>query len=294
MSENPAVFINIYSGKGLKILKIIKQIIESDKLAIPVFTNATSSTKEVLQKISKKHSTLFVVGGDGTCNNVINNIDLKKNKVAFIPAGTGNDFVKMLKQVPLRNLLNNSFSTKVIESDVWSVELDDNQKQYFINGLGFGLDADVAYSATKIKWLKGFPKYLFAAIKTLFTITGREIRIITNSESITSTISFCAIGNGQYAGGGFKLTPEANISDSQLDICLVKIASTFTLFKLLPRSLMGTHILNPLVKYFKDSEIKIECDGGIPLHADGELLGRNIKWAKINLISDKLKVIVAD
>ena len=293
MIIKPAIFVNKYSGSSLQTLKRVRNIIKQQNLSIPIFTNEESSTNEVIGEIEKNYNTIIGIGGDGTCNNIINLIDLKKIKFGIIPGGTGNDFVKMFPKMQLQKFLQNIQSAITTEVDVWEIKINNELKTKFINCIGFGLDAEVAYRAKTINWLKGFPKYLVASIQTIFSAKGRRLKIITDSNTYDDEFIFCAIGNGQFAGGGFRLTPQAKVDDSTLDVCLAKSASTITLLTMLPRALTGSHLSHPLITYNKTKNFTIECVEGVPLHVDGELLGKNIKIAEINLQPDKLQLLIS-
>lgn len=292
MIINPAIFVNKYSGGSQKTLKKVRNIIKEHNLTIPIYTNEEASTKEIICEIEKNYNTIIGIGGDGTCNNIINLIDLKKTKFGIIPGGTGNDFVKMFPKMQPLKFLRNIQSAKTTEVDVWEIKLNNELKTKFISCIGFGLDAEVAYRAKTINWLKGFPKYLVASIQTIFSAKGRRLKVITDSITFEDEFIFCAIGNGQSAGGGFRLTPHAKVDDSTMDVCLVKSASTITLLTMLPRALTGSHLSHPLVTYNKTKNFTIECVEGVPLHVDGELLGRDIKIAEINLHPDKLQLLI--
>lgn len=289
---NPSIFLNVYSGRFNKLNREVQKYFCNSKKSIPIYTNQIKSTEKVIEDLSNKYNLIVAIGGDGTINNIVNYIDLKKNYVGFIPGGTGNDFTKMLNKNTVESFFNNLSLSNIIEVDVWEIKLNDGTKQKFINNLGFGLDAEVAYYSRTVTWLKGFPKYLYSAIQTVFSAKGRVVKVKTEKQELTEKIMFCCIGNGQFSGGGFRLTPFAKFDDGELDICIVKNAKVGTLLKVLPDGITGKHILHPLAIFLRGKNIEITCNEGIPLHADGELLGKEIKNAKIKLLKDKLKIVV--
>jgi len=100
-----------------------------------------------------------------------------------------------------------------------------------------------------------------------------------------------SIGNGKTAGGGFKLTPLANPTDGELDVCIVKKISKFKVLQILPLAIFGKHITNPAVVYTKTNEINISSDSPIFVHADGEIRSSNMKSIKIVLFKKHAKFL---
>jgi diacylglycerol kinase family enzyme len=79
-------------------------------------------------------SDILYLGGDGSINYLINNVDVTKIKqnIYLAKSGSGNDFLRSLKQVGKANVTIGEAIT-------------DNGKVKFINGCGAGFDASVCY-----------------------------------------------------------------------------------------------------------------------------------------------------
>jgi diacylglycerol kinase family enzyme len=99
------------------------------------------------------------------------------------------------------------------------------------------------------------------------------------------------VGNGKVLGGGFRLTPAAEIDDGQLDVCLFNPLSKGEILRHLPKAISGKHIYLPQVEMHKTTKLIIESEDGIPIHADGELLSSNLKRVEIQVIPKSLRVI---
>lgn len=107
MNKNWFVIVNPTSGNGkfLKKLNFIKKQFQKNNIDITmVITKYIHHEKTLVQQAIIDGFTKFIsVGGDGTLHHIINGI-MQQNivktseiKVAVIPVGTGNDWVKTYK-----------------------------------------------------------------------------------------------------------------------------------------------------------------------------------------------------
>jgi diacylglycerol kinase family enzyme len=147
---------------------------------------------------------------------------------------------------------------------------------YFSNGVGIGFDAWVVRESKNVKRLRGFLIYLYAVLKTVFKYQNESIQLSFEGKSESRDIFLMAFGNGKAMGGGFFLTPEAEIDDGKLDICLITPLKKGEVFRHLP-------------KVCKD--MAITSKRGIAVHADGELLGMNLKKINISIMPKAIEVI---
>jgi diacylglycerol kinase (ATP) len=81
-----------------------------------------------------------------------------------------------------------------------------------------------------------------------------------------------SIGIGPRIGGGFRLTPDADLADGLLDSCTVNPISRPTMMRLLPSAMKGTHITSPHVVMRRSRRIEVQANMALPIHADGEIL----------------------
>ena len=117
---------------------------------------------------------VVAVGGDGTVNSVACGLAGGCTRMAVIPAGSGNDFARMLG-MPRRfaGALDVLADCKPLPVDFARVRVVDargvNIQSGFVNSLGLGLEARIAARAGRARWLRGFPRYLAAALAELLT-----------------------------------------------------------------------------------------------------------------------------
>ncbi len=239
---------------------------------------------------------IVAVGGDGTCNEIANGLLTWEKPVplpilGLIPSGSGNDWAVSLN-IPLDvdqacALLNNG-SERVI--DVGRVTVD-HTSRFFVNTVGLGLDAEVAIDTRRIRWLRGFPRYLVSVFRVL--LFGRwpyPVQFSYNQEQIQQPVVLLTVANGTRAGGGFLLTPDAKMDDGLFDICYAPQISRLRLMNLLPKALKGTHIYDPVVTMARSGRVEVFAQAGIPGHIDGEILCAAGRQFQFELLPDALRV----
>ncbi|MCQ3908772.1 MAG: hypothetical protein MJ200_04520 [Mycoplasmoidaceae bacterium] len=113
--------------------------------------------------------TIFVIGGDGSVNEVLNGINnFEATTLGILPYGSGNDFVRVLG-------LNNPDPVKLIDAYINNPQVKKidylllNDKYRAINEIGLGLCAEVISMRNKMKHFKPKTQYKIATlVKSLF------------------------------------------------------------------------------------------------------------------------------
>ena len=95
----------------------------------------------------KEDDEIVIVGGDGTLNYFVNEInDLEiHNKIYYRASGTGNDFMHDIEKIDGEEILINQYVYNLPTVYVKDVE------RKFINGVGFGIDGYCCEVADEIK-----------------------------------------------------------------------------------------------------------------------------------------------
>lgn len=229
------------------------------------------------ERAADERRGVIAVGGDGTVHEVGNGLVGGKAAFGVLPLGSGNDFVKMLASPREPDQAVAYFQQAAVRRcDVGHVAIFRQgghvEEHHFINGLGIGLEAIVANSARRARYLKGFSRYLAAALWHLTTYRPPHMQVSMGAERFESRQFLIAIGNGCCAGGRFRLTPDAGIDDGLLDICRVETLSRLRLLRILPSVLSGRHGRFDEIRMSQTESINVRCPAGTMVHADGEML----------------------
>lgn len=283
-------------GKAKKAIPVIKKIFRDRKLGFDMDVTQCPGEASYLSReaSSKTFEIIVAVGGDGTINEVASGMmesmgsSPSSSVLGIIPIGMGNDFAQAIG-IPskLEEACLVLFNGVAKEIDVGKV----NDK-YFFNCLGIGFDAWVSRESRKIKgsffsrWI-----YLYALIKMLFRYKAPLVKIDLADKTLNKKALSIAIGNGKRHGGAFLLTPEAELDDGLIDVCIIDDARRLKLLMQVPKILRGTHKGSPYVTTFKTKKLTISSSDLLLAHADGQIL--ESRDYHIEILPKRLSVITS-
>jgi diacylglycerol kinase (ATP) len=302
MTDMPklGIVLNPIAGRG-RALKIEKPLIEYLCQRNIVFqlekTEGPRHATELSSQMSKEFDIIVALGGDGTVNEVAAGLFGSTASLAVFPIGSGNDFNRLIG-IPIA--MNSAIETIISGTkkffDLGRVVIQNStgmtQVKHFVNTLGIGIDAQIAKEAKSIKYLRGLSLYVVAAIKALSTYAPNEYTIYDNGTTRKEKAYLICAGNGIYEGGGFKMLPNANPSDSKLNICLIRKMSVWNAIPLVPKVIHGTHGVHSKVNIWESMGLRISSEQPFILHGDGEIFEENAVDVKIDLIPKAISVIV--
>ena len=277
-------------GKAKKAIPAIKKIFRNREVDfdMDVTQYAGEATKLSREASRKNFEIIVAAGGDGTVNEVASGMMDSRSVLGVIPLGLGNDFAKAIG-IPskLEEACLVLFNGVVKEIDVGRVN-----DGYFFNCLGIGFDAWVSQETRKIRWpFLSRWVYLYAVIKMLFRYKAPLVKIELADKTLDKKAISVAIGNGKRHGGVFLLTPEAELDDGLLDVCIIDDAGRLKLLMQIPKLLKGTHKDSPYVTTFRTKKLTISSSDLLLAHADGQILeSRNYH---IEILPKRLKVITS-
>jgi len=236
------------------------------------FTNEPLEAVDVAQMVTEAGFTHVVaMGGDGTVNEVANGLVKVGSTLplAVIPAGTGNDFVRMMgiPTDPIRSIdLLESGTPRPV--DLGYVVGD----RYFVNGLGIGIDAQVARDVLRMNpRFRGTATYLYAALKEVLHFKAFPVTLSGDGFEETHTLISLGITNGKFAGGGFKLAPRAAVDDGLIDIAAIEDFPIAERLIRLPQARKGTHLRLSKVHYRQERTVTVASPARLIAHIDGEV-----------------------
>jgi len=238
---------------------------------------AGDEARVVQEAIADGIQTIVVAGGDGTWSKSA--IALARAgspaRMAFVSAGTGNDFAKNLRvnakdPRAVAALVANS-DGKTIERRVDLGRVDD---AWFLNVAGFGFDVACLEASMRIPVLRGPPVYVAAALKELFAFAGLDARVegvhgLDPAQWMQRLL--LVFSNGREFGGTFRIAPPARVDDGCLDAIICGDGAPHERLPLLARAIAGTHLSHPVVRHTAASEFSVTFRGPTAYEIDGEL-----------------------
>jgi len=233
-------------------------------------------------------SDLIIIGGDGTINYAINHLSSFDLPIGIIPAGSGNDYVKSLN---IGNTLEERIRTAV-EGQAAEVDLGQCNDRLFINGLGLGFDGEIAKSFEENRTiLRGHAAYYYHVVRVLASFRPQPLKFSVDGKEFDDKVLLLTIGKGTTCGGGFKLTPHANIKDGQFAISIIHNLKPFKRFLNIHRLQQGSHDRLEEVEFLKGRHIMVEPQPNLTAHIDGELIGS--PPFEVRILPKKLRIKIS-
>lgn len=251
----------------LKYVKFFK------KYKIPFRLRSTLKIKDLNAFLDKneKITDILYLGGDGSINYLINNVNINdiKQKIYLGKSGSGNDFLRTLKKYKEADITIGQAKTNIGTTK-------------FINGCGLGFDGLVCHYVNNDK-KKGKLSYFINVFRSIIKYQPVEIDLtVDNQEYHFKKVFISAIQNGKYFGGGMKVSPNADPRDDQFVICVAHNLSKLFLQLVLVIIYPGWHrALKRKVKMLTGTNIKICHPHETYFQADGEVMG-NINQVEIS------------
>lgn len=288
------ILVNPVSGRhsGLKHGITVQKLLKKYNVTSNIITSKYKGhlTKITRELTSKEKCRLYVVGGDGTLNEVICGIIGTDSEIVIIPCGTGNDFIKSVScYMSLRKIVISSITKKATKTDVLKL----NNNKYCINILNSGFDAKVAQNLDKFRilnFLSGKMKYNLSIFYTLMQNKNYKLKIKIDDTTIyKGKFTLAVIANGKYYGGGVKPCPKANTNDGIIDTCIVDTTSVFQKLRFLPSYKKGEHLKYRQAHIGKAHKIVIVSNNKFPVSIDGEVFYTNRISAEI--LKDAVNIV---
>jgi len=229
---------------------------------------------------------IICVGGDGTLNEVVNGFMEEDGPIqpgailAYIPRGTGCDFVKT---VPIPKELNESMDL-ILKSQAHPIDLGqlryrDHRGQsalrYFHNITSFGLGGEVDERVNRTtKAFGGFISFIWATLISILIYDKKRIRLKMDNGPEQNVSSWnVVVANGQYQGGGMWVAPDARVDDGLFNVTVIGDLSLPEVFWHLPKLYNGKLLEVDKVSAFQAKKVEADSDQRVLLDVDGEQLG---------------------
>jgi diacylglycerol kinase (ATP) len=229
----------------------------------------------------------FVVaaGGDGTVNEVVNGMLDAEGKpvgedpvLGVVAAGSGSDFVRTFglpgdATRACSHLTGDNTYPLDVGKITYAAPGGGTETRYFVNVAEAGLGAAVAARADRMSPRLGQAKYFVGFWLTLPRFKLADVRVRADRKTYEGPAYMIVVGNGQYYGGGMKVSPRSYPGDGVLDGVVFKGPKSDA-FTMIPKIYRGEHVPHPHIEELRvKSELVVEADRPLPIEADGEVLG---------------------
>ena len=219
-----------------------------------------------------KEYKIYACGGDGTLNEVADGAAGFDNvAITVYSGGSGNDFVKLFDDPTAFFSLE-----RLLESDEVTFDLIRCNDRNALNICSVGLDARIGTDVSRYKrlpLLQGFRAYAASTLVNVVKGIAEHYTVEVNGETIDGEFTFICVCNGRYYGGGFNPVPDADPTDGELDVLLVKKVTRMQVPGIIGKYKNGRYKELPqLVRHLRTKSITVRCDKVTPVNVDGEAL----------------------
>jgi len=252
-------------------------------------TKAPGEARQLAHEaMSQQVDIVIAAGGDGTINEIIQELAGSETVLGVLPCGTGNIWAREmgipLQMVDARKVLLNG--------QIRCIDLGRCNDRYFMLMAGVGIDGAVTQAVEK-KPIKRLGTFGYALIATWLGLgyPGFQARLRINKKRPVKLRALqIIVGNTQLYGGALKFTWEAKCDDGLLDVCVVRKRSMLGRIIVAIHFLLGHRNRHQWIRYYTATSIEINTRQPVAIQIDGEPVGHTP--ASFIIAPRALKVLV--
>lgn len=216
------------------------------------------------------YDLVVAAGGDGTLSEALQPLVGTEVTLGVLPLGTGNVWAREVG-IPL----DLSGAVRVLlEGRVRRVDVGRAGQRYFLLMAGIGFDAAVISQLdARSKRRLGRVAYVVAGVAVAFSSLGHRVHLNVDGVRRTYRALLIVIGNSRRYGGDVNVTAEARIDDGLLDVCVFKGTGLPAVAWHIVSVLLGRHVHDPAVDYFRARRLTVIGDSPLPVQVDGDTIG---------------------
>jgi diacylglycerol kinase (ATP) len=270
---------NPVAGKIRRNPQLIPQVLETlraNHVSVEGLPTTGPGTAKglALDCVAKNAGIVFVAGGDGTINEVVNGLAGSATALGVLPGGTANCLAVELGIGT--NLLKASGRTRDWEPRRISLGLctpKDGPSRYFVAMAGAGVDAQIVKDVDpELKRRLGKVAYWVAGLMASFRVLP-ELHV--TSVHGESQVSFALASRVKNYGGDLEIAKSIRLSDPQFETVLFEGRFAVRYLKYLAGVLVNQHRGMSGVHVHHVDHLELRAVNGVPIYLqlDGEECG---------------------
>ncbi|HCW9993387.1 TPA: diacylglycerol kinase family lipid kinase [Staphylococcus aureus] len=220
---------------------------------------------------AKDVDILFILGGDGTVNELINGVmthDLQL-PIGILPGGTFNDFTKTLNIAPNHK----QASEQMISAQVGTYDVIKINNQYALNFVGLGLIVQNAENVQDgSKDIFGKLSYIGSTVKTLLNPTQFNYQLSIDDKTYSGETTMILTSNGPFIGGSRIPLTDLSPQDGELNTFIFNEQSFSILNDIFKkRDSMNWNEITQGIEHIPGKKISLTTDPAMKVDIDGEI-----------------------
>lgn len=216
------------------------------------------------QSTIEGYDIVCAVGGDGSVHEVGTALIGTKTKLAILPTGSGNGLARHLNiPMNIKEAIECINTNQSIQMDTVLV----NDKSFLGVG-GYGFDAVIAQKFEK-HTRRGLRGYIYLIIREFFKYNPINVSIDLDGKVKTLPVVLCTVANASQFGNGFKVSPNSDVTDGELELCILKPFSIWSAPSIIYRFFRNSSDRSRFSEIIPFKKVKIKLSKKIA-HYDGE------------------------
>lgn len=204
---------------------VLREAIESrrdngEDLAVRVTWEGGDAERYVREALDSGYKTIIAAGGDGSIRDIANAMIASGKDdlaLAIVPLGTANDFATAARIPDDEKEALALLDRQPTPCD--AIQIND---QHFINMATGGFGTEVTTETSEdLKKMLGGAAYLLTGLSKFTEIKAASGTFTDNDFYWKGEFLAVGLGNGQQAGGGQRLCPDAIINDGLIDVAIL-------------------------------------------------------------------------
>lgn len=259
------------AGKASRLIKKAKKLLEGAGYKVEILlTGGPGEASRKVQALAPAADVLFVVGGDGTLNEVVNGLsDPSEVPIAFLPAGTGNVVACELGLTSDPKAVAASIRAGRVRK--MDMGLAGGRRFLMVGSVGF--DALVTEQVAKMRRGKlGFKRYLIPILRTIRKYRPPEL-VVRLDGSKTVEGSLLIVTKTPYYGGIFTVARSASCDSGWFDVCVLRNGSVSSLIRCYSAAYRDRLPRCPGVRFFRAKRVEVTAAEPTSVEVDGDFLG---------------------
>ncbi len=233
-------------------------------------TRSRSAAAKLLKERAGEFDVVLCCGGDGTLNETVTGLMSceKKPLLAYVPAGTTNDFAATLgiARDPA------AACADALAGHPFAFDVGRFNDRYFTYVAAFGAFTEVSYQTPQtLKNALGHTAYILEGIRRLPEIRPRRVRIEYDGGVLTGDYIFGAVSNSTSVAGVLRLKEEkVSLSDGKFEVMLIRNPHDIVQLNGIITNLLTQNYDDQYVSFFHTTRAVIESPEGMTWTLDGE------------------------
>lgn len=271
-------------GRTRRLLPRLRAALDSAGIETHL-TNDVDDGARIAREAFTRGDGVVACGGDGTIAALAGLASEVDGALAIVPTGAGNDFARHLGIDHRRPLdavalvTDPARGAMLTRVDLGRATAADGATRWFTTVANTGFDAEANRWANGVRWATGTPLYVLAMLRTIVAYRPQTILVRADDHEWQGPAWLVAVGNTSRYAGGMRITPDAQVDDGLLDVCIVGRTSRLEFVARFPTVFKGTHTRADTTELRRGSRVALSADAAaangraLELWASGERVG---------------------